>query len=179
MATRQEWARGYARQAHADFTLFQLLESLSNTNRVEPCHKLHFLQMACEKLVKAHLCGEGSDPSALQSSHAYVAGTLPIVLRQTAASLSFTGRRAQWVLQHAKQLAHEIELLAPSVKRGGGRPDNCEYPWEDQHGTLHVPVDWTFVPSQLLLVPAGRTVLKLITVAIDQLLEILPPRVAT
>ncbi|MGP0063486.1 MAG: hypothetical protein ACLQGP_07810 [Isosphaeraceae bacterium] len=44
-------------------------------------------------------------------------------------------------MNHAHYLAREIEVLAPAVKRGGQRPDNCEYPWEDDAGTLHVPLD--------------------------------------
>jgi len=72
------------------------------------------------------------------------------------------------VFEHSKHLAREIELLAPAVKRGGLRPDNCEYPW-DEGGTLRVPIDWRFSSSALLTSPAGRTFLKLIQHAIDQL----------
>ena len=156
--------RAYARQAAADFARFQALQP----DRAAPdCHKLQFLQMACEKLVKAHLCTEGTDPAAVQTSHAYVAGKLPLALRETAVGLSFTGPQARTVLQHARHLVQEIELLAPAVKRGGVRPDNCEYPWEDAAGVVRVPLDWLFYPSQLLLTPTGRTILKLLRAAID------------
>jgi hypothetical protein len=167
MASASEWSRGYARQADADFKMFQMLEPLRD---VEACHKLLFLQMACEKLVKAHLCGGGTDPVALQRSHGYVAGTLPVVLRQQAVAVNFTGPHARWVLQHAKHLSQEIEVLAPAVKRGGQRPDNCEYPWEDGDGNLRVPLDWSFHPARLLVVPAGRSFLKLLRGAMDRLL---------
>lgn len=166
MATAAEWSRGYARQADADFKMFQMLEPLGS---VAVCHKLLFLQMACEKLVKAHLCGRGTDPSTLHRSHAYVAGTLPVVLRQEVAFLNFTGAHARWVVQHAKHLAQEIDVLAPAVKRGGQRPDNCEYPWEDGNGKVCVPVGWSFYPAQLLLIPAGRAFLKLVRSALDRL----------
>jgi hypothetical protein len=165
MATPAEWAQAYARQADADFKTFQALQPLP----VPRCHKLLFLQMACEKLVKAHLCAAGTDPGTLQQSHAYIAGTLPVVLRQQALRLHFAGPRAREVLRQARRLAREIELLAPAVKRGGQRPDNCEYPWEDGRGKLHVPVDWTFYPS-LLLARGGRAFLKLARGAIDGLL---------
>src|SRR3954468_18959347 len=99
MASPAEWSRGYARQAAADLDRYAHLEAASD---VPTCHALQFLQMACEKLVKAHLCGEGVDPKALQRSHAYVAGTLPVVLRQEALVRNFTGKHAKWVLQHAK-----------------------------------------------------------------------------
>lgn len=167
MATRAEWAIGYARQAAADFKTFESMQKLS----VPQCHKLQFLHMACEKLVKAHLCWRGTDPATLQVSHAYVADNLPIVLRQEATFVNFTRGQVREVFKHARHLAQEIDVLAPAVKRGGQRPDNCEYPWEDDDGTLHVPLDWSFQPGQLILIPAGRTILKLIRGAIDRLLE--------
>ena len=72
MAAGGEWSKGYARQADADLRTFEALQS----SPLPECHKLQFLQMACEKLVKAHLCGKGTDPASLQKSHNYVAGTL-------------------------------------------------------------------------------------------------------
>jgi hypothetical protein len=84
--------------------------------------------------------------------------------------VNFTGRKARAVLAHAGRLAGEIDVLAPAVDRGGLRPDNCEYPWEDGGGTLHVPLDWSFSPSRLIEPPAGPTILKLIGDAIDRLL---------
>ena len=167
MATGAQWAAAYARQADADFQTFQRLQDLP----VPDCHRLLFLQMACEKLVKAHLCGTGTDPVAVQASHAYVAKTLPVVLRQQAVFVNFRGTKAEGTLTNANRLAQEIELLAPAVKRGGQRPDNCEYPWEDSTGALHTPIGWPFYPSALIDKPAGRTILKLIRGAIDRMLR--------
>jgi hypothetical protein len=171
MAAPAQWSLAYARQAAADFDLFQTLERVGGEYGVRECHKLQLLQMACEKLVKAHLCGEGTDPAALQTSHAYVAANLPRILRQAAVSINFGGRAARSALQHTKHLAQEIEILAPAVKRGGVRPDNCEYPWEDASGGLHLPLDWRFAPSDLLVARAGRSFLKLVRTAIDNLLS--------
>ncbi len=167
MADHAAWAVGYARQARADFRTFEKLQAMP----VPECQKLQFLQMACEKLVKAHLCAGRADPADLQTSHAYVAGTLPVVLRQQAAFLNFGGAAARTTLQRSKLLSSEIEALAPAVTRDGRRPDNCEYPWEDAGAELHVPLDWTFNPSELLVQHAGRTALKLIVGAIDRLVE--------
>jgi hypothetical protein len=165
MSTASEWAKGYARQARADF---ETLEKLRSIDAVPECHRLLFLQMACEKLTKAHLCQAGSNPADLQSSHAYIAKNLPIIIRQQI-SLS-KPKNARWVLGHSEHLAREIEMLAPAVQRGGQRPDNCEYPWEDEGGLLHVPLDWTFTPSNLLHAAAGRTFLKLVHEAIARFL---------
>ncbi len=166
MATAAEWSGGYARQANADFNLFQTLQA----EVAEQCHRLQLLQMACEKLAKAHLCGTGADPAGVQTSHAYVAKTLPVILKQTAIALNFTGPQSTAAIKLATRLAKEIELLSPAVNANGKRPDNCEYPWEDDTGTLHSPLDWAFTPSDLLTVRAGRTVLKLIREAIKRLL---------
>lgn len=166
MSTPDEWAIGFARQARADFETWVALQAIAP---VPECHKLLFSQMACEKLVKAHLCRQGSDPSTIQSSHAYIAKNLPIILgRQIAISKP---SRPVRVLKHAKHLAQEIETLAPAVRRGGKRLDNCEYPWEDEGGQLHVPIDWAFTPSNLLVEPAGRTVLNLVRAAILRFLD--------
>src|SRR5438132_550528 len=143
MATAAEWTKAYARQADADFQTFMAIQKLS----VPDCHKLQFLQMACEKLVKAHLCGENTEPISLQASHAYVAKTLPVILRQIAIVFNFKGPLAREVLKRSRHLSQEINYLAPSVKRAGKRPDNCEYPWEDENGKLHIPLDWSFYPS--------------------------------
>jgi hypothetical protein len=164
MSDSEEWAKGFARQAQADFETWGRLQGLPETPE---CHRLLFLQMACEKLTKAHLCKAGSNPAAIQSSHAYVARNLPIIIRQ---QISITNpKNAAWVLKHSEHLAREIEMLAPAVKRGGRRLDNCEYPWEDEGGRLHVPLDWTFTPSSLLMAPAGRTIIKLARDAINRL----------
>ncbi len=166
MATPEEWTLGYARQAGAHFQTFLLLQE---NGSVPQCHKLQFLQMACEKLVKAHLIKGGEDPSKLQSSHSRVAGTLPVVIRQHLMGSGVGTHNAEWNIRHARLIAEEIEMLAPAVKRGGSRPDNCEYPWEDAAAILHVPIDWKFKPSELLLAQAARTFLKLVLEAINRL----------
>jgi hypothetical protein len=58
MSDSQEWAKAFARQARADFETWDRLQGIAETPE---CHRLLFLQMACEKLTKAHLCKAGSD----------------------------------------------------------------------------------------------------------------------
>ena len=52
------WSRAYARQAQADL---EAREALLDAT-VPACQHLHFLQMACEKISKAHQCLGGADP---------------------------------------------------------------------------------------------------------------------
>jgi hypothetical protein len=167
MTIPSEWALGYARQASADFETFEALQILPG---IPNCHKLLFLQMACEKLCKAHLIASGSDPKALQSSHGYVAGPLPVVVRQQIVLMFSRLKGTEGIQTATRHLAQEIELLNPAVDRAGDRRDNCEYPWESG-GTLRSPLDWSFGPSHLLTERHGRTILKLIKLAIRRLVE--------
>lgn len=168
MPTPTQWARGYVRQAHADFQCWQTIETNEN---VQPCHRLLFLQMACEKLCKARLIDAGTRPELLQTSHGYVANPLPIIIRE---QLLFMGQRLTayaGLLTFARHIAAEIELLNPAVDRNGHRPDNCEYPWEDRSQVIRSPLDWSFVPLQLLRGPFGPTFVKLLHISIRRALE--------
>ncbi|HEV3257150.1 MAG TPA: hypothetical protein VG013_09745 [Gemmataceae bacterium] len=168
MATPAQWARDYARQAHADFRAWQAIEGHED---VHPCHRMLFLQMACEKLCKARLIDGGTPPQALQTSHGYVANPLPLVIR---AQLEFMGdnlRARAGLLNFTRHLAAEIEVMNPAVDRNGQRPDNCEYPWEDDQQALHSPLDWQFNPLQLLRDRFGLTFVKLLQLAIDRALR--------
>lgn len=93
-----------------------------------------------------------------------MAVNLPIIIRQQLARRPVPG--GAWVGRFARLLASEIELLAPAVRRGGRRPDNCEYPWADDAGCIRVPSDWSFPTTRLIRTPAGRTIVKLIQSAI-------------
>jgi hypothetical protein len=167
----EEWARGYVKQAKSDFEVYVRLKS---SNGMPECQSLHFLQMACENLCKAYLCGNAVDPEVLRKSHASIAHPLPVIARQQYARLSRVSLKSySRPLTIIRHLAREIELLHPSVTDGGIRPDNCEYPWEDSKG-VQVPVEYTFPRLNLLREPFGRLLLKLIPAAINDLLESLP-----
>jgi len=166
MSEPADWARAYARQADADFKAWELYEKHPETVAAE-CHKLLFLQMACDKLCKAHLTRAGTPLEALQASHGYVANPLPVIIQQQILHMrkNFDGMRG--VLTHVRHLSNEIEVLNPAVVRNGQRPDNCEYPWEAGNDVIS-PLDWNFQPSRLCTAPAGRTFLKLLREAINR-----------
>ena len=48
------------------------------------------------------------------------------------------------MIAEINQLAREIEFLAPSMRKNGEREDNCEYPWEDEGGTVLISCLYTF-----------------------------------
>ena len=165
MATPNEWASGYARQAQADFVAWQALEE---DDSAQPCHRMMLLQMASEKLCKARLIDGGTPPVALQTSHAYVANPLPIVIRSQLEVLGENLRARAGLLQFARHLASEIEVTNPAVTRDGRRPENCEYPWEDTATNLHSPLDHNFIPLQLLRDRHGPLFVKMLKLAIDR-----------
>jgi hypothetical protein len=163
----KNWGYAFAKQAMADFETWIALQGFE---KIPSCQKLHFLQMACEKICKAHLCKlPGAKPEDFQSSHAFIAKVLAIVVRQQLSETPNPPKNARFLASRCGHLAREIELLHPSVQDGGRRPDNCEYPW-NQGNLLYIPCEWSFPSLNLLEEPAGRTLLKLIHSAIGRLL---------
>jgi hypothetical protein len=161
------WAQGYARQARADLDAFNILRAQARLPRSQ---SLHFLQMACEKLVKAHLCVAGSDPLDLRSSHAYIAQNLPLVLRNRVSRLGRRERdRSRWLIQLIGPIAREIELLAPAVTDGGARQSNCEYPWEERESVIRCPAEFDFPNLGILRGREGLIFLRLLRAAIEEL----------
>jgi hypothetical protein len=171
-ATLTDWSVAYAKQAQADFDAWALYRDSS----LPPSQRLHFLQMTWEKLCKAHLYATGNVSEYIQTSHAYVAKQLPIVLRSQLELMRAAPAQIHAIARFTRGFAREVELLAPAVTAGGARPDNCEYPWEDAMGNLHVPVEHDFYLNQLLLEPHGRLLPKLIQAAIRRLLPPAPDR---
>lgn len=160
------WRTAYARQAKSDL---DARDVLLRAEQLPACHQLHYLQMACEKLAKAHLIAGGTDPADLQSSHAYVAKRLPIIARQLLAREARRHPRDTWILAAIRKLARQIELLAPAVDDDGRSPANCEYPWPLPDGNIIAPAHHAFGLS-LLYEKAGTTLLKIMRLAIDELL---------
>ena len=124
------WSRGYAQQAQADLNTREVLLSAT----VPACQHLHFLQMACEKISKAHRCLGGAAPETLMHSHGFAAKVLPQIARELLRRSAFVAHLEvadSGIEAMVRQLAREVDLLAPTVDDDGRRPDNCEYPWED------------------------------------------------
>ncbi len=101
MSTAADWLTSYVRQADADWRAWELYEKHPEAVAAE-CHKLLFLQMACEKLCKAHLIWKNSSPRELQTSHAYIANVLPLVVRQQILEMRQDLTGMQGVIQHVR-----------------------------------------------------------------------------
>ncbi|MGB7160849.1 MAG: hypothetical protein WBD40_22490 [Tepidisphaeraceae bacterium] len=158
------WVQAFARQAASDL---DVREVLAATSAMPSCHALHHLQMACEKLCKASMIVGGTDPAIVQSSHAYIARQLPILVRNYMNREAGRVARNNWIVRAIRPLARRIELLNPAVRGGGRSPQNVEYPWVAPDGSVVAPADHKFEFS-VLFEPAGKTLLKILRqVAID------------
>lgn len=78
MSDNKAWRKAHARQAKADWRAYEVLRLSFGLPR---CQSFHFLQMSCEKLCKAFLCGRGSDVRLLQTSHGYIAKNLSLIFQ--------------------------------------------------------------------------------------------------
>ncbi len=167
MSKPDDWANAFARQADADFRAWELYQTFPDAVAAE-CHKLLFLQMACEKLCKAHVIRTGiHKPEDVQNSHGFIEKHLPSIMkREITISNEFPGNSV-WVMSQIRRVCGEIEILNPAIKRDNRRPDNCEYPWESGENVLS-PLDHSFIPTQLLTAGYGRTFVKLFRRVINQ-----------
>jgi hypothetical protein len=162
-AIRMRLADAYAEQSRSDFAVYQI-----HLQGAEDCHRLHYLQMACEKIAKAYRLRDpvSFNPDDLYS-HVVFSKFIVGYLKSTPIKLRYRlqdSKRRQ-MDRYAKLLATEIERLAPAVDRKN-RPDNVEYPWLTGE-TIFVPCHHSYPISRLLGEQGGRDILKLIEIAIE------------
>jgi hypothetical protein len=137
-ATDADWARAYAKQALSDLRAREALI----TAKAEKCHRLHFLQMAAEKICKASLVKtHGHDQ--VRRTHACVQKQLPNIAREVFSRNKGT-KTQSWQMKSIRRFAREIELVAPACDAADTREDNSEYPWLDAQGTVQTPCDYSF-----------------------------------
>lgn len=141
-ASAAQWARGYYRQAIADWEVWGRLTA-------EPVYPpylaLHVLQMSTEKLAKAYrLNGLNARIEDVNTSHKGFEGCVAAVLnvrgRQLFPSASATAQRQ--LRLRLQSLARDIERLSPSVDPMN-TPRNTEYPWQSGP-IIRVPCDDDF-----------------------------------
>jgi len=124
---RKEWVVSFARQALSDLNAREILSA----NNASKCHRLHFLQMAAEKLCKAYLIKSQTGHDGNFTTHAVIKRHLKTIAR-------YYGCRSVGVF------ANEIEVLSPACRDGGVRQDNTEYPWLSATGKVIAPCEWSF-----------------------------------
>lgn len=163
---RRAFAEAFIAQARSDWGVYHILSECRDV--VVACHRLHYLQMACEKLAKAYrLRDTHASVKELQSGHTgfakFVGPFFSAVLKE-----EYRGKDAQLqgLIARARTFAREIEKLAPATDRVAV-PENTEYPWERSDQVV-APCRYSFPALELLREPGGLAFLNLIGRALGE-----------
>jgi hypothetical protein len=147
----KEWAKAYAKQGKSDLDVYALLSSLPDDgSAVASCHRLHYLQMAAEKIAKAfRFMNTGETLEALLTSHAASKEFLNAYFSQDRITRRYRGHDARHLSERKamQRIARAIEELAPAVNREQV-PQNVEYPWSDG-AQLFIPCEHRFSFEEL------------------------------
>jgi hypothetical protein len=135
------WRQAYFCQARSDYDVFRTL----NDQRQPLCHKLHYLQMASEKLAKGFLCDPNGANPHRRTHYAFVnflkvSKGRPDLRNRLGYGHNYKAYSAY--IDSLLPLAERIEKLAPV----GGDFDtmNPEYPWIDARGDVICPANYNF-----------------------------------
>ncbi len=163
LEVRTRLADAYAEQSRSDLTVYN-----THLQDAEECHRLHYLQMACEKIAKAYRLRQPVS-YRLDDLYSHVVFSKFIVgfLKSTPVKRRYRSQEAKrrQIERYARSLATEIEKLAPAVDREQ-TPSNVEYPWLSGE-TVFLPCRHRYSVSRHLGEQNGRDFLKLIEFAIE------------
>ncbi len=157
MTDRRDWQMAFLKQARSDWEAYQ-----RTRQAVWPhCHRLHFLQMATEKLGKALLIGGHSKLKDVTHSHSAFVKFMHIASNNYGLQSKLKMAKLQLKADFSRLLprAYDIEHLAPALAQDGPNP---EYPWLDKSGQIYVPVDYSFPLTNSLQSHQGIKLLKYI-----------------
>lgn len=134
------WKEAYFEQAKSDCEMYRFL----NKNKRPLCHRLHYLQMATEKLAKSYLCSSKGNPPKTHYAFVYFlkfTKKRPDIREQFGYGNNYNAYASY--IDSLINLAEKIEKLAPI----GGNFDriNPEYPWKDNiSGEIICPCTYYF-----------------------------------
>lgn len=136
------WGQAFRRQAESDYQVFKRFSATSS--EVPVCHRLHFLQMATEKLAKSFLIGTSTETP--KKSHFALVRFLRVVSSSPDIRDRFkfgnNPKQFKAYIDSLIPLAEQIEALVPV----GGDIErlNPEYPWLNGQQEVMCPADYDF-----------------------------------
>jgi len=154
-----KWRQAFLKQAISDYSVFKEL----NKSQFPLCHKLHYLQMATEKLAKAYLCSpNGGPPPKIHNAFVRflkVSKGRPEIRRKLGYDNNYNAYNSY--IDNSLETAEKIEKLAPV---GGSHERlNPEYPWLDTSNSIICPACYSFPEfSKLELVKIQTLISSLI-----------------
>ena len=161
-----DWREAFLLQARSDFAVLIKL----NKSAVEDCHRLHYLQMAAEKLGKAMLSRPGSMLPPV-TTHAAFARMLQVLKSspEVRRHLGFNDPAIfKRYIDSLLPLAERIERLAPAL--AGMKQPNPEYPWADAVvGEVFAPAAFAFTefnPKRAQMIKMMELMQSLLTMGV-------------
>ncbi|MCX7015034.1 MAG: hypothetical protein NTW86_21185 [Candidatus Sumerlaeota bacterium] len=118
-----DWRSAFFLQARSDF---RILRHLIAWGGAKPCHRLHYLQMATEKLAKGFSTDGTIPPATVHSAFVRFLQRAHTNKSLRRACQMEDKKRFQAYLEALLPLGKRIEDLAPS---GVTQRPNAEYPW--------------------------------------------------
>jgi hypothetical protein len=135
--TRRE---AFFKQAWSDY---EQLKNFERRSDVALCHKLHYLQMALEKLLKAYLSPvDGARPKKFK--HQVLEEFLCVIKMSFDVQKKSTEDEFINFLRLAdvtREVARKIEGLVPE---GSGTQPDAEYPWQPGGGCVMSPLQYDY-----------------------------------
>lgn len=159
------WSSAFLKQARGEWQAWTVLRGRDD---VAACVQLHMLQMATEKLAKAHLLRFGTLGIEDVRTHVVFEKCIGIVLSARMRRLfpGLTGLQLKRLKVRIMGVASAVEALHPQISASG---ENVEYPWV-RGGTVVAPVDTTFGEVRRLLAgPEGIRFLKVVEATFSEL----------
>jgi hypothetical protein len=112
-------------QSKSDLSVFKKLRSLG----AHPCHLLHYLQMATEKISKAYLWRSGKPPPKAHTGFVRLLRALltrpPKDLERISKLLGFSRPEDldKWVTMNMRPFAYDLMNIAPAEAHNGPNPE--------------------------------------------------------
>jgi hypothetical protein len=130
------WSTAFRKQAQSDFELYLLI---NKDPKVPMCHHLHYLQMALEKIAKAHY--HGKPPQ----SHYKVVDYMLQKIGETDLLAKRYGWTSKTQFKNAvARIRPMLDLLQSLVPQQDEEKVNAEYPWRGSEGVV-VPCEYDYL----------------------------------
>lgn len=147
----------YLTQARSDFRALKALEGS------DPCHRIHYLQMATEKLAKAFFWRAGSP---VKKRHDFFVRFVQVIGNRADVGRAIGIKPSGFWRSYAAgvlPVAQAIESMAPSEAGDG---PNAEYPWP-REAPEHAPATFDFPLWDEIVSPQGQKLLALLGRLLD------------
>lgn len=132
-----DWASAHLHQAFSDYRMFKRIEDMD----VEDSHKIYFLLKMSEKAALHYLTDGLQPPKKDHNSLLYffkAARYEPLLRKRIQQKIRYSSliKKIERIEEFAKEL-HRLVSVNQQLA-------NCEYPWKDERGEIHVPAETEF-----------------------------------